>query len=250
MNNDLLEKLQHPFSKEDVEWRVERAFKAGNEVFAYVLAYITNRAIMQRLDSVFGPLGWSNQFTPWKDKGQLCGISVWDEDKKEWVTKWDGADSTNIESTKGGLSGSMKRAAVQWGIGRYLYGLDSYKVKIQTRGKNYISAEVKNGNQRERITGYWDEPELPKWALPNQHKESHLSVVDSSVENVGDFKITIKGKPTKLSEMNRQTIEWLAEKAQDDQARAMASAYLDELAYREDQGKSRTDTDLFGGKAV
>jgi len=38
-----------------------------------------------------------------------------------WVTKSDGADDSSIESAKGGISDSLKRAAVQYGIGRYLY---------------------------------------------------------------------------------------------------------------------------------
>ena len=39
----------------------------------------------------------------------------------EWIGKSDGADDSNIEAAKGGLSAALKRAAVQWGIARYLY---------------------------------------------------------------------------------------------------------------------------------
>ena len=38
--------------------------------------------------------------------------------------KWDAAENTQVEAVKGGRSGAMKRAAVQWGIGRYLYNLE------------------------------------------------------------------------------------------------------------------------------
>ena len=38
-----------------------------------------------------------------------------------WITKTDGAGDTNIEGEKGGLSDAFKRAAVKFGVGRYLY---------------------------------------------------------------------------------------------------------------------------------
>ena len=76
-----------------------------------------------------------------KKKAQLCGISIWDSEKEGWVTKWDGADDTAIEPIKGGLSGAMKRAAVQWGIGQYLYDIDDMWVDIVPYGKSYKFAK-------------------------------------------------------------------------------------------------------------
>ncbi len=46
---DLLN-LQSPFPAKDVEWRVGRCGKNANGLWATCLAYLTNRAIMQRLD--------------------------------------------------------------------------------------------------------------------------------------------------------------------------------------------------------
>jgi hypothetical protein len=43
-----------------------------------------------------------NEFVEWRGKGVKCGISARNEASGEWVTKYDGADETNIESTKGG----------------------------------------------------------------------------------------------------------------------------------------------------
>jgi hypothetical protein len=162
---EIMKKLQEPFPPDDVEWRVDRVAKYNGEQYAYVLCYITNRAIMQRLDEVFGPMGWHNEFREWKGKGQLCGISVWDKEGEWWVMKWDGADDSQFEATKGGLSDSMKRAAVQWGIGRYLYKMEQQKVPVKTSGQNYVNAETKKGSN-DWVKGYWDEPHLPPWALP------------------------------------------------------------------------------------
>ncbi|MED4399838.1 Rad52/Rad22 family DNA repair protein [Metabacillus fastidiosus] len=154
-----LQLLQEPFHEKDIEWRVQRAMNTQKGNKAIVLAYVTNRAIMARLDEVFGIGGWKNEYKEWRDKGVLCGISV--KIEGEWVTKWDGAEETNIEAVKGGFSGSMKRAAVQWGIGRYLYDLEEAWVDVKEKGANYINDKKAN------VKGYWDVPKLPSWALPN-----------------------------------------------------------------------------------
>lgn len=123
---------------------------------------------MNRLDQIFGPGKWKNDYRPWGDKGVLCGISA--KIDGEWITKWDGAEETNIEAVKGGLSGSMKRAAVQWGIGRYLYNMDEVWVNVTEQRSNRNSNYIKDKNSG--ITGYWDTPNLPSWALPNGYKQS------------------------------------------------------------------------------
>lgn len=156
MNTDVKAKLQAPFEADEIEWRVGNTTQDKTKGMA--LAYVTNRAIQNRLDDVFGPFGWQNVFREWGDKGQLCGISVKDPNAGEWITKWDGADNTNFEPTKGGLSDSMKRAAYQWGIGRYLYKLDAVWVPIKQQGKSYV---IERGN----------EPRLPVWALPEGSKQ-------------------------------------------------------------------------------
>src|SRR4028119_590477 len=119
-----LSKLKDFFDPEDIEWRIGQVGETKtNQLYATALAYITNRAIMNRLDEVCGPENWRNEFMKGPEGGVLCGLSIYDEGKKEWVTKWDGAENTDIEAVKGGLSDAMKRAGYQWGIGRYLYDL-------------------------------------------------------------------------------------------------------------------------------
>lgn len=157
-SKNMMDKLQSPFLPDEIEWRVGATNgkpKANPPVVAtkgIALAYVTNRAIQNRLDNVFGAFGWKNEFAEWKGKSQICGISVWDEDKKEWVTKYDGADDSNMDGTKGGLSDAMKRAAYQWGIGRYLYKLPQ------------IWVSLKNGKYLAET------PQLPPWALPEECK--------------------------------------------------------------------------------
>jgi len=75
---------------------------------------------------------------------KLCGIAIHFEGKG-FITKWDGAEDSDIEPIKGGLSDSMKRAAYQWGIGRVLYSLDTVWVDIERRGKSYV---IKDSERR------------------------------------------------------------------------------------------------------
>lgn len=158
-------KLSEPFPSKDIEWRVSRSGNSNGKSWAMVLAYVDNRAIQNRLDEVFGPAGWKNDFTDFM-QGILCTISCFVDG--EWVSKSDGAEQTQFESLKGGLSGAMKRAAVHWGIGRYLYKLTETFVEVTDRkqpGSVYINDDKK------KVKGYWMPPQLPDWALPEYERK-------------------------------------------------------------------------------
>ena len=133
------QELAKPFAPEDLEWRLQKAIES--KLRGIAVPYVTNRAIQARLDDVVGPDGWYNEYKPWHRSGQkeaqICGISIYFPEKG-FITKWDGAEDSDIEPVKGGLSDSMKRAAVQWGIGRVLYGMDVVWVDIEKQGKSWI----------------------------------------------------------------------------------------------------------------
>lgn len=157
-----LDELDAPFASEDIEWRIQRAGKNSDGIWAKVLAYVTNRAIMKRLDEVCGKAGWRNEYRDIPNNGGVeCGISI--KVDGEWITKWDAAENTQVEAVKGGRSGAMKRAAVQWGIGRYLYNLEEgFAVVSATRETGFQYAKSK-----EVGVFYWKAPALPSWALPS-----------------------------------------------------------------------------------
>ena len=131
--------LAQPFAPEDLEWRLQQAYE--DKMRGMAVPYVTNRAIQNRLDEVCGPENWYNDFKPWHSNGkkesQLCGIAIHFEGRG-WITKWDGAEDSDIEPVKGGLSDSMKRAAYQWGIGRVLYSLDTVWVDIERKGRSLV----------------------------------------------------------------------------------------------------------------
>ncbi|GAB3955306.1 hypothetical protein GCM10028805_42540 [Spirosoma harenae] len=121
--------LTAPLTAQEIEWRVQSQTKDGQKIV--VVPYITNRCVMQRFDEQFGWEGWQNEIKE-IESGFLCTITVV-LPGGEIVRKTDGASRTNVEPIKGGISDAMKRAAVQFGLGRALY--DFPKVLIQTTDK-------------------------------------------------------------------------------------------------------------------
>lgn len=164
-----LKRLAEPFAEGDVEWRVSRSGnKQKGGIWCKVLAYITARAISNRLDEVVGPENWCN--TPLQVHEVRTGIwalqvGISIRINNEWITKYDVAESTDIEPAKGGFSSAMKRAGAQWGIGRYLYLLDeTFAETSDSGGPGWNDARLP-----EKAGGdwyYWKPPKLPAWALP------------------------------------------------------------------------------------
>lgn len=146
--------LAMPFAPEDLEWRIQYADEKKSR--GIVVPYVTNRAIQSRLDDVVGVDGWYNDYKPWhganKKEAQICGIAIYFEERGGFITKWDGAEDSDIEPVKGGLSDSMKRAAVQWGVGRVLYSMtDPVWVNIEPRGRSWV---IKRGERPTMDSAY------------------------------------------------------------------------------------------------
>ncbi len=83
-----------------------------------VLAYMDNRAVQERFDEVFANC-WTGRTN--SKQLQMAGRYVVYPLSLEMNGLPNGMaqKNTQVEAVKGGLSGSMKRAAVQWGVGRY-----------------------------------------------------------------------------------------------------------------------------------
>lgn len=106
------------------QWRVQSFSK--NKPLAQCVAYIDSRDVMNLLDEVVGPENWQSDYK--EIKGTVyAGIGIKINDV--WVWKWDCGTESTMESQKGEASDSFKRAAVKWGVGRFLYELDIKFVK-------------------------------------------------------------------------------------------------------------------------
>lgn len=133
--SDLFQALAAPFPPERVSWRVGSTTRDKKKGMA--LAYIDARDVMDRFDAVCGPAGWERRH-PHVEKTTTCEIAVWVPEHGRWVVKSDGAGDTAVEAEKGSLSDSFKRAAVNWGVGRYLYDLPSPWVELEERGNTHV----------------------------------------------------------------------------------------------------------------
>jgi hypothetical protein len=127
-----LKALAAPFPPDRISWRIGST--NGDKTRGMALAYLDSRDVQDRLDEVCGVGGWQSRY-PHATGKTVCeiGIKVGDE----WIWKADGAGDTDVEAEKGALSDAFKRAAVRWGIGRYLYDVESPWVEIEPAGRSY-----------------------------------------------------------------------------------------------------------------
>jgi hypothetical protein len=156
---NIFDQLKRPFPENKIHWRVgsTNAKKLGCKPWeatqGSALAYIDARDVMQRLDEVMGPAGWQCRYPLAAGELLICEVGlkipVYEDDMgtPEWIWKANGAGDTQVEAEKGKCSDAFKRAAVLWGIGRYLYYLP------------FSWVDLENGKLKYN-------PPLPVWATP------------------------------------------------------------------------------------
>ena len=83
-----------------------------------LLLYKDARCDMNILDETVGAYNWMRSHS--RDNAN-CTVSIWDEEKGQWISKEDVGTESNTEAVKGLASDSFKRACFNWGIGRELY---------------------------------------------------------------------------------------------------------------------------------
>lgn len=105
------------------KWRIQ-SFSEYMPICSCV-AYVDARQVQKRLDVVCGPENWQSRYEQHKDN-LYCSIGI--KVVNEWVWKTDCGMPSEFESEKGEASDAFKRAAVQWGIGRFLYDMEIFKV--------------------------------------------------------------------------------------------------------------------------
>ncbi len=128
------DKLSAPFPADAIHWRAQ-SVTDKNGGAALALAYLDARDVMDRLDNAVGPENWQDRYEETAKGRLICTLSIRVGD--EWISKSDGAGNTDVEGDKGAISDALKRAAVKWGIGRYLYDLENVwaPCELGTNGK-------------------------------------------------------------------------------------------------------------------
>ena len=126
---------------DEIECRIGTISEKG----VSLLLYKDARADMKILDEVYGPLNWQRRHE--MIGGSLyCTVSVWDDEKKQWISKMDVGTESYTEKEKGQASDSFKRACVSLGIGRELYSapfiwVPASKVQIQKKNDKFYCRE-------------------------------------------------------------------------------------------------------------
>lgn len=160
---EISRKLREPFDRKDVEFRVQGRVndQSGR---AQVVAYIDARVVQDRLDEVVGPGAWSFDWEPilvensqvMLAKGTLTVFGV---------SKSDIGSASNFEQSLGCISHALKRAAVHWGVGRYLYELPATWVNVEKGGRlsDAVIASLRNSLPAPTASIQTQEPEtLPQ----------------------------------------------------------------------------------------
>ncbi|MCK5609196.1 hypothetical protein KAR91_45400 [Candidatus Pacearchaeota archaeon] len=101
------------------KWRVQSFSKHKSK--ATCVAYIDARDVMDRLDEVC-TYGWHRNHEELKGRIYAGVGIILPSGKVMW--RWDCGTESNTEAEKGESSDSFKRAAVNTGVGRFLYDLD------------------------------------------------------------------------------------------------------------------------------
>lgn len=176
MEKNIADALRAPFALNEIEWRPAQGglgkTREGRP-WLKILAYLNARAVMDRLDEVFGVGGWSHELRPVEmskqaksgvsiTSGMICRIIAANSVHE------DVSDLTDIEDLKGGASGALKRAAVHLGIGRYLYDLGDTYAEIYDKGSRWH-----RGDDAKGIPSFkWDPPgtewfkKFAPWMIP------------------------------------------------------------------------------------
>ena len=158
---------------DEIEVRVQSI----NEKGAILLLYKDARCDMNILDETLSVCGWQRSHT--RDN-MNCIVSIWDNEKNQWISKEDTGTQSNTEKEKGLASDSFKRACFNFGIGRELYTApfiyvsaskiqtyqknnktttyDKFSVeKIKIENKKIVGLAIKN-NRNERVFVYAEQP--------------------------------------------------------------------------------------------
>lgn len=132
--DDLLTKLAEPFAPDAITWKPG----ATKDNKCLALAYADLRAYQDRLDEVCG-LDWAVRYAPWNERRIICELTIHGVTRSS-TGEYDAQDEKNNMGGTVAEAQAMKRAAAQFGLGRYLYDLPSVWVEFDSQRKRISDA--------------------------------------------------------------------------------------------------------------
>ncbi|UPG66071.1 Rad52/Rad22 family DNA repair protein [Metabacillus endolithicus] len=207
--------LAAPFAPDEIEWRVSRVSVNSRGPQAIVVPYVSSRAIQNRFDNVVGWDRWENKIQQLPNGAFIQSISI-RIGENQTITKCDGADPTNFEETKGGISSALKRTAVLFGVGRYLYNLSEVWVEVHEKRKtdrDIYTYHKDKKDQSKDVRGYFTPPTLPNWALPealdmsSPRLEMNCHLMNTTINNLTQYQLAWLNVFSKIWWRNNMTTE-------------------------------------------
>lgn len=237
-NRTVYEALRAPFPSEQVYWKPQAVSKDNKR--ALVVAYTDVRHIFDRLDAVVGPANWQTAIQP-GDKGVYAGIGI--KINGEWIWKWDCGEilAEDGVKAKGDVSDAYKRAAVQWGIGRYLYSLpkswvdydperktitEDAKRQLKEMYRRYLNGQVEDGSNNSHDTSVKIPPVSEK--ATKRARSVEIAFGRHKGKSLGE-----------IFDVDPDYVLWLSNNAEDTRIRA-AALYLMQL--RQDRESEKIES--------
>jgi len=146
----IFKELYKPFPLDRVKFRVGARTKDKKKCIP--LAYVDARDVIQRLNNTFG-LGWESSQTGMGG----CSLTLPFGEKR--ITRTDDAGETKVEAEKGKYSGALKRAAVHFGVGLYLYYFPNVYVDFDGYGIGMKNNNFLVGGREESPFLDWMDPD-------------------------------------------------------------------------------------------
>lgn len=148
-NSEIYKKLSAPFTTTGADGKTYPAHKWRIQSGKRCIPYIDARQVSERLNEVFGLDGWSHVIEETNQKMLICTLSCNIEGKE--VSHSDVGTPAKVESEKSMASDSLKRAAVHFGVGKYLYDLEPITLPSDTptsilRDPIQLSSYINQGN--------------------------------------------------------------------------------------------------------
>ena len=138
--NEIFKKLAAPFTvtgPDGVEYPDNKWKMQTNG--GVCVPYIDSRQVSQRLNEVLGITGWKDALIETSGKYIICELTIIIEGEN--ITRSDVGTLSKIESEKGQASDALKRSAVKFGIGVYLYQMQPVTLKTVRDGKIYPATD-------------------------------------------------------------------------------------------------------------
>lgn len=110
-----------------------------------LLLYKDARCDQIILDETVGAMNWQKHYS--RDNAN-CIISIWDEDKKQWIEKEDTGTESKTEAEKGLASDSQKRSGFAWGIGRELYSAPFIWISGASKFDKFYVSDIEIVNKK------------------------------------------------------------------------------------------------------